>query len=104
MIKNFKDWLKTKKYARKLKKARKAAKKYHLDFNHKCLFNHQLSYSGLNYGNGEIAEVPMESGKTGLYQVISDSSTYNGTGQRDWYFTFMGYKEDNHAYLERNKT
>ncbi len=82
---------------RYIKKARKAAKKFNLDFEHRCCFRHQLNYKGLRKGNGEIVEVPMESGKIGLYKIISErySLIFEDTGQRNWKFEFQGYKGDN---------
>lgn len=79
-----------------LRKARKAAKKYNLDFVKKCYFSYQLyrNFSGLKNGTGEIVKVPMESGKIGLYKVNSDRSNYGNTGQYDWYFKFQGYESN----------
>lgn len=87
----FKKYSELLKDAFELKQARKAAKKYNLDFVKKCYFLHELRHiSGIKTGK---VKIPMESGKTGLYKVRSDCSNYGSTGQRDWYFTFQGYAE-----------
>lgn len=78
-----------------LKEARWAANKYNLDFVHRCAFREQIIGigKGIRYGNGEISEVPMQSGKIALYKVTSER--YNvmssDTGQKNWYFKFQGY-------------
>ena len=76
-----------------LKRARRAAKKYGLDFAHRCAFRHQLDYYGLKNGDGEIVKVPMTSGKTGLYKVTSEMlrTGVDYTGQQNWHFEFQGY-------------
>lgn len=70
------------------------AEKYNMDFEHRCCFRAQLDYKGLLHGNGEIVEVPMQSGKTGLYKVESEryNIAFEDTGQRNWKFEFQGYK------------
>ena len=73
---------------------RRLAEKYNMDFEHRCCFRAQLNYKGLTHGNGEIVEVPMQSGKIGLYKVVSEryNIAFEDTGQRNWKFEFQGYK------------
>jgi len=71
----------------KLQQARKAAKKYNLDFELRCVFNHQIPY--ISAGKG-IVKVPMESGKTGLYKA-NITEFLGNTGQKNWKFEFVGY-------------
>jgi hypothetical protein len=80
---------------KKITNPRKAAKKFNLDFEHRCCFRNQLNYKGLRNGNGEIVEVLMQSRKIGLYKVTSERYNYafEDTGQRNWKFEFQGYKE-----------
>jgi len=67
----------------------------HLDFEHRCCFRGQLDYKDLIDGNGEIVEVPMESGKIGLYKVTSEryNVLFDDTGQRNWFFKFLRYRK-----------
>lgn len=85
--------MKVQKHIKKIKKA--LGTKSSLDFEHKCVFRNQLSYRGLSKGNGEIIEVPMESGKWGLYKVTSERYNIMGddTGQRNFYFKLLKYKK-----------
>ena len=77
------------------RQARKLAKKYNLDFVHKCCFRHQIINigEGIEYGYGEIVRVPMKSGKIALYKLTSERVcvVFEDTGQRNWYFEFQGY-------------
>ena len=80
----------------RLKKARRAAKRYGLDFEHRCCFRHQVASigEGIQHGDGEIARVPMKSGKVALYKVTSERfgfTSADDTGQRNWHFEFQGY-------------
>ena len=79
-------------------KARWLAKKYKLDFNHNCVFDHQVAHYGLfEHGqlhNEKIVEVPMESGKIGLYNATVTLRWPGNTGQKNWHFEFQGYKHD----------
>ncbi len=79
--------------------ARRAAKKYGLDFTHKCCFHHQVAHigAGLKDGRGEIVLVPMTSGKVARYKVTSERYSYvfEDTGQRNWRFEFQGYEPAN---------
>lgn len=79
----------------RLRWARKAAKKYGLDFEHKCCFRHQIDSigKGVRNGNGEIALIEMTSGKTAKYRVTSEryNMAFEATGQRNWLFEFQGY-------------
>ncbi len=73
---------------------RRMAKKYNLDFEHKCCFWDQVLpiCSGLTPGlKDDLVKVKMDSGKTALYLVEKDTANYGGTGQRDWKFTFQKY-------------
>jgi len=83
----------------RLLQARRAAKKYGLDFEHKCCFQHQVAGIGvgLRSGDGEIVLVPMRSGKTARYKVTSERYSYvfDDTGQRNWRFEFQGYEPAN---------
>lgn len=86
--------MKYKKYIEKIKKA--LGTKSSLDFEHRCVFIEQLSaYRGLKQGDGETVEVPMESGKIGLYEVTSEryNIVFDDTGQRNFYFKFLKYKK-----------
>jgi len=78
-------------------KARRAAKKYKLDFNHNCVFDHQLQNYNL-WEHGQLKtnniEVPMESGKIGLYKATITLTWPGHTGQKNWKFEFQGYKHD----------
>lgn len=80
----------------KLYLARRAAKKYKLDFEHKCCFYEQICHigEGIKYGTGEIARIPMQSGKIALYKVTATrlDNIFQDTGQRNWYFEFQGYE------------
>jgi hypothetical protein len=71
----------------RLFRARRAAKKYNLDFVKTCVFPEQVKH----VQQGDTVEIEMESGKTGLYQVSIKFSCY-GTGQRDYHYKFVGYK------------
>jgi len=64
------------------------------NFSHRCCFKQQMNYKGLRYGDGEMVEVPMKSGKVGLYRVTSEryNILFDNTGQRNWYFEFINYK------------
>ena len=79
----------------KHRQVRKAAKKYDLDFEHRCCFPEQVIGigEGLKYGCGEIVRVLMQSGKIALYKVTSRRVNYSAddTGQRHWLFEFQGY-------------
>lgn len=81
--------------------ARRAAKKYGLDFEHTCCFRHQVANigTGLKDGCGEIVLVPMQSGRIARYKVTSErfSYTFDDTGQRNWLWQFQGYEPDNDA-------
>lgn len=80
----------------RLKEARRAATKYGLDLEYRCCFRHQIVGigEGIKNGSGEIARIPMKSGKTALYKVTSERFNYSSaddTGQRNWHFEFQGY-------------
>jgi hypothetical protein len=68
-----------------------------LDFEHRCCFRGQIKNigAGIKNGNGEIVSVPMQSGKIGLFELKSERVSYvfEDTGQRNWYFKFLRYKE-----------
>lgn len=68
-------------------KARRAAKKYKLDFSHLCKFPEQVQHRV----HGETVEIDMQSGKVGLYRVSVKNVGY-GTHQRDYHYKFVGYK------------
>lgn len=88
------NFIKTFKESHQLRLARKAAKKYNLDFIKKCCFAHQIhGISNKTPKHNEIVKVPMESGKTGLYKVTIDSC-WGNTGQKDWYYEFQGYNNE----------
>ena len=67
-----------------------------LDFEHRCVWRHQLKYGGLRNGNGEIVRVPMESGRVGLYRATSSRYSYSSddTGQKNWKFEFIEYEDE----------
>ena len=79
-------------------KARRAAKKYNLDFNRNCVFDYQMSHYGLiEHGqlrDRKVVEVPMQSGKIGLYKATVTLTWPGNTGQKNWKFEFQGYKHD----------
>jgi len=61
-----------------------------LHFQHRCIFNHQMSYGSRE---DDLYEVQMTSGRVGIYaREIKDSVNYSGTGQHDYHFTFLKYK------------
>jgi hypothetical protein len=63
------------------------------DFEHRCAFPSQLNYKGLDYGRGEEVEVPMSSGRVGIFKCNS-TPCFGDTGQRSWHFTFLRYKDE----------
>jgi len=66
------------------------AENKHLHFRHNCVFTTQLNYKK----NGLYYEVEMTSGLIGLYErLIDDSICYGSTGQHDYQFTFINYKD-----------
>lgn len=77
------------------KHKRKITGESSLDFSHSCVFRHQLKYRGVKHGSGEIVEVDMKSGKIGLYKLTSEvyNTIFEDTGQRNWFFEFVGYKK-----------
>lgn len=75
-----------------LRQARKAAKKYNLDFERKCIFDFELYTQSYGYAkDGETSLIPMESGKTGIYKAKITKIYPGNTGQKDWKFEFQGY-------------
>lgn len=87
----------------RLLQARRAAKKYGLDFEHRCCFRHQVAHigTGLKDGRGEIVLVPMQSGKVARYEVNAEPFSWSAnTGQMNWRFEFQGYEPAN-AVLSR---
>lgn len=68
--------------------------KKRLNFEHRCCFPEQLNYKGFRNGSGELVEVPMESGKIGIYKVTSEryNTIFDYTGQRNFFFKFIKYK------------
>lgn len=71
----------------------KYSPKRRLDFTHPCCFKHQVKQYGIHLDTGENVEVQMHSGKTGVYKVTSNPNGYGNTGQRDWHFEFLCYKQ-----------
>lgn len=65
------------------------------DFEHRCCFIDQIKNigKGIKHGNGEEVEVPMQSGETAIFRLFA--TRYNGTdtGQKNWKFHFVKYKE-----------
>lgn len=70
------------------------------DFQHRVKFPEQIKNigRGTKYGDGEIVEVDMKSGKTALYKLFSDTDgfgiTADDTGQKNWKYLFVVYKEN----------
>src|SRR5271154_5373961 len=78
---------------------RRCAEKYKLDFTCKCCFREQVKDigTGIKNGNGEIAEIPMKSGKIGLYKVTAErfsNMSSDPPAQYNWSFEFQGYKDE----------
>jgi len=74
--------------------------KHSNDFQHKVKFPDQIRNigRGTKYGNGEEVEVDMQSGKTAIYKLYSDTDgfgiTADDTGQKNWKYLFIKYKEE----------
>ena len=70
--------------------------KHPSDFKHDCCFRHQILRigRGIKYGNGELVDVEMQSGKTAIYQLYAGRYNYifDDTGQKNWRFLFIKYK------------
>ena len=73
-------------------KARRAAKKFNLDFEHGCCFDSQLRNYTRFPEDGRIVDVKMQSGKVALYKMILVRYLPGSTGQKHWRFEFQGYK------------
>ena len=78
----------------RLRQARRAAKKYGLDFEVWCVFDYQLKPYGYP-GSGQLCEVAMKSGKTAIYRAEITEFWPGNTGQKSWRFEFQGYKSAN---------
>jgi hypothetical protein len=63
------------------------------NFEQRCLFPEQLTYKMYREGNKQFAYVPMQSGRTGLYEVHTERCDYGAddTGQRHWKFIFIRF-------------
>lgn len=72
---------------------RRMAKKYGLDFEHRCCFLDQIEHIGTGiqerFGQQKTT-VEMQSGRTAEY-IVEMGGYYSGTGQHDWKFTFQRY-------------
>jgi len=75
---------------RNFRRSRYTAKRYGLDFERKCVFDHQLRPLGYPR-HGGIVSVSMRSGKVGLYKASITRFWPGNTGQKDWLFEFQGY-------------
>ena len=73
---------------------RRMAKKYKLDFEHRCCFHHQIYHISKdikdNWLDQEIT-VRMLSGKLARYLLTKHNDMYGGTGQKIWRFKFLNY-------------
>lgn len=73
---------------------RRMAKKYGLDFEHRCCFHHQIAHIGKgtrdDWSDQEV-EVEMQSGRKALYLLTKHDNNYGGTGQRIWRYEFIKY-------------
>ena len=69
----------------------------HLDFKHRCVFEHQVASIGCKTGQkikgDDIIVVPMVSGERARYRVRRDTNGFGGTGQANYYYEFIGYIE-----------
>jgi hypothetical protein len=73
---------------------RRMAKKYGLDFEHRCCFWEQVCKIARGIRgdwSDQDVEVPMRSGQTAIYRLTKHDNNYGGTGQKDWHFTFLRY-------------
>lgn len=63
------------------------------DFEQRCLFPSQITYKMYRDGYKQLAYVPMQSGRIGLYKVESERCDYSAddTGQRNLKFTFIKF-------------
>ena len=73
----------------RLKQARRTAKKYDLDFEVKCVFDHQLRPYG-NPRDGQLCVIALHSGHA-IYRA-KVTRFWPGNKQKDWRFEFQGYK------------
>lgn len=68
------------------------------DFEHRCCFREQVVGigRGIKYGNGELVDVDMQSGKTAIYKLFAERVDWSAddTGQRHWRYLFVRYKEN----------
>lgn len=64
-----------------------------LDFELTCIWRNQLKFNFYTKDKKEYAEVPMQSGKTALYEMTSERFNYvfEDTGQKNFYFKFIKY-------------
>ncbi len=85
MINQLRKW-------QKHKRIRRMAKKYDLDFETGCVFNHQLRLYGYPK-HDEVCQIEMQSGKTALYRA-EIIKICGSTGQKSWRFEFQGYMEN----------
>ena len=82
---------------------RKAAEKFGYDFEHRCVFDSQLSNYTRFPKDGRIIEVKMQSGKIALYKMIRVwRSSLGDTGQKHWKFEFQKYKPNENNEFRRN--
>lgn len=73
----------------RLRQARKAAKRYDLDFEIGCVFDYQLKPYGYPR-HGQLCEVAMQSGKKAIYRA-EITKFWPGNEQKNWRFEFQGY-------------
>ena len=78
----------------RLRKARKLALRYGLDFTHSCVFDEQLNLPIRHLMRGGLVLIPMKSGRKAYYKGIITSHYPGNTGQKDWLFEFQGYQEE----------
>ena len=72
------------------------------DFTHTCVFERQLTYLHIQ---DNLYLVDMESGRSAVYERrIKDGSSYRGTGQHDWDFSFIRYMDASEFEVVQTKT
>jgi len=68
------------------------------DFEYRCKFKEQISHigKGIRNGTGEEVEIPMKSGKVAKYRLYAEdyNPIFDNTGQKNWYFNFIEYKNN----------
>ena len=84
-IKNLAKWF-------KCSQAINAVKKHDLDFEHGCVFDHQMRPFGYPKDGG-LCVIEMQSGRKASYKAIVTKHWSGDTGQKSWRFEFQEYIE-----------